>query len=287
MIPFPFRSFWFFSQVPTRPALWVFAVLVTVTACSREESHPGTVDNYYRISVEPPSGVKDPTFGWEIISKPALSGLRFFDLKLQAGGKEMTFQPDAPGDYRFEVTVFDSEGKAVTDRTYRFVIAEPVPEMEPVPAPVTPETTRVTDVEGMELPPDTAGADLAMAIDGDTQEVIQEESVTGDRIVAGPQETRKPAPPVRGSRIRRIEGKLTIQISSWPTLEQAQTQAEKLNGMGFDAYVQEAPFQESNETWYRVRVGSFTTNDAANQAAKDIQKATGLATWVDHVRVDY
>ncbi|MFQ6615894.1 MAG: SPOR domain-containing protein [Fidelibacterota bacterium] len=263
-----------------------FAFSVVFTGCSREESHSGVVDNYYRISVVPPTGVKDPTFSWEILRKPEKSRLRFFDLHIRSGGTEMTFQPDAPGDYELEMTVFNSQGKEVTGRTYRFVIGEPASETVAVPPPSPPETIQVAEVEE-EIPLDTPKTEVAMAIPQDTQEVAEEEDIPEQPSRVEPEEPAEAAPPVRGRLIGRIEGKFTVQISSWRTLEDAQVQVNELRTMGFDAYVQEAPFQETEEVWYRVRVGSFSTYEAANQAAKDIKKATGLAAWVDHVRVDY
>ncbi|MFQ6674977.1 MAG: SPOR domain-containing protein [Fidelibacterota bacterium] len=275
MIPFSFTSFPRDSRLPLRKPLLFLVALVAVTGCTREELNQGVVHNYYRISVEPPRAIKEPAIGWEILAKPPASALGFFDLLIGTDGKEMTFQPDAPGDYSFEMTVFDSRGKAVTGRTYTFVIAEALPEMVIPAPPVPPETTALVET---------------VDIEEDTETVLEETTVAAPPPRQEPEATPEGPPetvPVRGRLIGRIEGTLTIQISSWPTLEEAQTQAEELRDMGFDAYVQEAPFQETDELWYRVRVGSFTTRDAAIEAAKSIEEATGLETWVDHVRVDY
>ena len=52
---------------------------------------------------------------------------------------------------------------------------------------------------------------------------------------------------------------------------------------GYDVYIQKVVIK-TNETWYRVRIGSYDNYNAANIAAKTLSKSLGFNTWVDFVR---
>ena len=59
-----------------------------------------------------------------------------------------------------------------------------------------------------------------------------------------------------------------------------------LRKLGYDAYIQKAHFEKTDELWYRVRVGAFNSRIQAKKAAAEIKAKTGLVSWVDKVRVD-
>ncbi len=60
----------------------------------------------------------------------------------------------------------------------------------------------------------------------------------------------------------------------------------ELQNIGFDAYVQKAYFEETDEVWYRVRIGAFNSVAEAQEAVTVLKTVTGYAAWVDHVRAD-
>ena len=95
-----------------------------------------------------------------------------------------------------------------------------------------------------------------------------------------------PPAPLRIDKISKIEGRVTIQVASWPTLEEAEKQMIELQNIGFDAYVQKAYFEETDEVWYRVRIGAFNSVAEAQEAVTVLKTVTGYAAWVDHVRAD-
>ncbi|MFQ6674162.1 MAG: SPOR domain-containing protein [Fidelibacterota bacterium] len=281
-------------------------VLLTYYGCTKEESHQGVVGNYYAIAVEAPRGVENPLFRWDIAGLPEESGMAPADLILRENGKEMVFQPDREGDYTLKLTVFDRRGKKVASQTYEFLIEQ---------APTVPpeeETGEATVEEGTGAAPGTgtlqevaetlvagtAEAESLVSVSGDTQwapagkkqKEIGIEKPSGEEGVAllATKSVEKSRPPsARGTSIPKVRGRQTIQMASWPSLEEAEAQMDELRSLGFDAYVQKAYFKTTGEAWYRVRVGSFDSHDAASQAARDIETATGLHAWIDHVRMDY
>ena len=89
----------------------------------------------------------------------------------------------------------------------------------------------------------------------------------------------------RGNLIPRATKTYTIQVSSWPSLEEAQgASQELLDKYGIDSYIQRAFFKDKDEIYYRLRIGSFKEQSAAAAYAKEIQSMTSLPVWVDFIR---
>jgi len=99
--------------------------------------------------------------------------------------------------------------------------------------------------------------------------------------------TKKRATPTlsRGNLIPLATKTFTIQVSSWPSLEEAQSASDELlNTYGIDSYIQRAFFKDKDEVYFRLRVGNFKEQTAATAYAKEIQEQTSLPVWVDWVR---
>jgi cell division protein FtsN len=66
-------------------------------------------------------------------------------------------------------------------------------------------------------------------------------------------------------------------------LRDAQLFSQELIKKGYDAYIQKVVFK-SNETFYRVRIGSYDNHDSAKIAANALSEELGMTAWVDFVR---
>ena len=86
--------------------------------------------------------------------------------------------------------------------------------------------------------------------------------------------------------IKSAGERFTIQIYSEPSLREAEEKMNYLISLGFDAYIQKAYFDDSDELWYRVRVGAYDSKSDALNAAAEINQNIGVVSWVDRVRVD-
>ena len=74
-----------------------------------------------------------------------------------------------------------------------------------------------------------------------------------------------------------------IQISAWPSLEEARKHQLELIDKGFDAYTQRFYYQKRDKVWYRVRIGNFLNRNKALKVKKRIESSTGITTWLDIV----
>lgn len=60
----------------------------------------------------------------------------------------------------------------------------------------------------------------------------------------------------------------TVQVSSWPNKNKADTEVKRLSGLGYPAYIQEAVIPGRGK-WYRVRVGKYyNLQEAEDMAGK-------------------
>ena len=91
---------------------------------------------------------------------------------------------------------------------------------------------------------------------------------------------------VKGSDIPAKKDRFTIQVISKKRLVDAQQYANKLIKSGYDAYIQKAYFKETEEVWYRVRIGSYDNYNSAQAIANVVSKDIKLSVWVDFVRID-
>ena len=89
----------------------------------------------------------------------------------------------------------------------------------------------------------------------------------------------------RGNLIPLAAKTYTIQISSWPSLDEAQNASQQLlDNYGIESYIQRAFFKDRDEIFYRLRVGNFPDQSTAATYAKHVQEQTNLPVWVDFVR---
>lgn len=65
----------------------------------------------------------------------------------------------------------------------------------------------------------------------------------------------------------------TVQVGSFSQSDNAEALAAKLRGLEFPAYV--SRFKDGDRTHHRVRVGGFTSRDAAQVRADEIREKTG------------
>ena len=78
----------------------------------------------------------------------------------------------------------------------------------------------------------------------------------------------------------------TIQVSSWPSLEQARSNQLQLIEEGIDAYIERHYRTDKDEVWYRVRVGNISNKDTALEIQKQLDKISGKKSWLDIIHTN-
>tara|TARA_B100000029_G_scaffold515208_1_gene621143 strand:+ start:43285 stop:44106 length:822 start_codon:yes stop_codon:yes gene_type:complete len=254
------------------------------SSCDKPTSNFGTVGNFYSVQIQEPIGIVLPSYAWSILSFPSESNLIYTDLFIRRGGKEMSFQPDVPGNYSFELIIFNEEGLSIVSNKYDFLISKSATasiSIEPQPKIKTntneKDKTLKKDLNKNRIPNNISNIELNKK---SNENLSKKEPKLKNKVPAKVKITP------RADSIPSLGDRFTIQFYSESSLAQSKHRLDELIKLGFDAYIQKAYFQDKDELWYRVRVGTFNSKEEAKKAAIEIKRLSGLESWVDKVRID-
>ena len=283
----------------------------------------GSVGDVTVVQGELPEDTESIDLFWSITGQPDASKLSIQDLVFNNDKSEMSFTPDAPGKYQFELEIFQYGDELETQKfTYT------VDSIEPLVADALDEETDTDDSEDWldeELDDETYEDDMDEYSEYDYNELEDEEDYVdeydlGDNVennetvseenieqknnelttleMASKKEasstvnTQSTAtkPPVKKKSSRYIipfdKSRFTIQVASKKNLNDAEKIAANLIESGYDAYIQKAYFRDTDEVWFRVRVGSYDNRDTALSVGKVISDAITTEVWIDFVRFE-
>ena len=271
----------------------------------------GYVDEPITITANNPEEGQDVDYFWSLAEQPDGSLINSGDLLASDDGQEMIFTPDYPGDYLIEV-VISQYGDEISNQTFSFTILDISDK----------EISNNEDVEKDNE--DWLNEEIEDSLEQDTEKITkdsvnesQNESIQPEKIsnsnselmsnkdkegfaamiqMAKEKETdslskfdksnkvvAKIKEPKRQASIAERTDRFTIQITSKKMLKDAQLFSQDLIGQGYDSYIQKIVFN-SEEIWYRVRVGSYDNYNSAKTAADALSSEIGMPTWVDFVR---
>jgi len=267
----------------------------------------GYVNEPITITANNPEEGQDVDYFWSLAEQPDGSLINSGDLLASDYGQEMVFTPDYPGDYLIEV-IISQYGDEISNQTFSFSILDASEKQsatnkseeenedwlnEEIDDSLQQEMVETEEDAITEKPNQTEEVDLLegkqmsdkdrvgqaamgnMALEKEVKPVINlvEPAKTSVEI-----KQRKK----RASIAERTD-RFTIQITSKKMLKDAQLFSQNLIGQGYDSYIQKVVFN-SEEIWYRVRVGSYDNYNSAKTAADALSSTLGMPTWVDFVR---
>jgi len=275
--------------------------LLVLTGCS-EKNPTANVGDHVTITADKPEESQDLDFIWEWTSVPDNSQVDNSKIMKDVTNATIKFIPDVAGLYSLEVSIFQYNDEISTQSFSYEVLANEIVEKEQEDKIKTETTEEVEDavaellVENNE--PKWYESESVAA-------VVEEASQTTEVPVVGLEEPKAPPSPpspppattakpkkkkaklIRGSSIPYDKERFTIQVASKKELADAKKVVATLIDAGFDAYIQKAVFKETNEIWYRVRVGSYDNRDTAVAVAESLSSTRLERAWVDFVRYEY
>ena len=267
----------------------------------------GYVNEPITITANNPEEGQDVDYFWSLAEQPDGSLINSGDLLASDYGQEMVFTPDYPGDYLIEV-IISQYGDEISNQTFSFSILDASEKKsseikseeenedwlnEEIDDSLQQEMVETEEDAITEKPNKTEEVDL---LEG---KPMSDKDRLGQRAMGkmAPEKKVKPVinlvePPEtsigmkqrkkRASIAERTD-RFTIQITSKKMLKDAQLFSQNLIGQGYDSYIQKVVFN-SDEIWYRVRVGSYDNYNSAKTAADALSSTLGMPTWVDFVR---
>jgi len=204
-----------------------------------------------------------------------------------------SFRPDVPGEYEIQLQIIDGDDVETETFKYEVLMPEEGTPLDEAPPPflkeylasqpdsTTPGSTSIASV----TPTGESRAYLDKLVNPNAPKPTKASKPTTAPRKKTVQRAPLKADPNRAEIIPRSGSTYTIQVAAWPSLEGAQQASMELyEQYGVDNYIQRAFFKDKDEVYYRVRVGNFTSFQAAKTYAENIQKLTKYPAWVDFVR---
>ena len=270
----------------------------------------GQVGQIISIAAEENLEETNVDYNWIIMGQPDGSLLSPKDLKYKNNGQEMIFTPDYPGDYNFEVSV-TKFGDELSSQSFFFTISdfteaeeeeiedetakeeewlkESLDDYDQVEEEIEEEEIEEEEIEEEEIEEEEIEEEEEEEEKEEEEEVTPKKGTlnkTTTKAIISNKKRASKLRSARGSNIPAKKDRFTIQVISKKRLVDAQKFADKLIKSGYDAYIQKAYFKETEEVWYRVRIGSYDNYNSAQAIANVVSKDIKLAVWVDFVRVD-
>ena len=272
--------------------IYIVSLALFVFGCSKE-SPVGYVGQPVSATISVPDESEDLEFLWELTNIPSNSYLINSDIQAGSDNYSIIFIPDVIGIYSIEASVFQYNDEIET-QSFTFNIVEGF----------EADTSSISKSDQISL--DTlALTELLTSNDNepdwyDTYEdnnylnssaldtvSIKNEQTDGQKMLSTPPKRaaikKKKS---KGQSIPFDKDRFTIQIASKKKLDDAKKVAAKLIESGYDAYIQKANFKESNEVWFRVRVGSYDNRQTASAVAESLSMSQRETAWVDFVRYE-
>lgn len=241
---------------------------------------------------------------WAFKTKPSDSKLDPRDFLPSDDAEAVSFVPDVPGEYEIIVAMIDGDGREYNETFVYDVNGEAVAVDSPVaeeemtaeePAAVEPEEEKVGQKEVVEteavaeeldspVAPEKTAAAEPVKKDSKTWKEVPETAtrVSSDRSSASKTASGSSA----ATSIPGRKNRFTVQVGSFKVYERAQREVNDLKKAGFDPIIQRAYFRDTDEIWYRVRIGSYTSKTEARVKITEIKQKTGRDCWIDNIRED-
>jgi len=269
----------------------------------------GIIGEIIHVNGELPEETESIDLFWTISSQPDASKLSMKTLEFSKDKSKMSFTPDAAGKYVFEMEIFQFGDELETQKfTYNVDSIEPLVTSETEDEALAEEEDEDwLEEEYEEELEEEEDYDYAEEAEDDEEEMEESEDevyeddeeiegIEGTEIAAAeitpptvaPKSTA--AKPAKKKSPRYIipydKSRYTIQVVSKKNLKDAEKTAVNLIESGYDAYIQKAYFRDTDEVWFRVRVGSYDNRETALAVGKVIASAMATDIWVDFVRFD-
>jgi len=281
----------------------------------------GIIGEVIHVNGELPEETESIDLFWSISIQPDASKLSMKTLEFSKDKSKMSFTPDAAGKYVFEMEIFQYGDELETQKfTYNVDSIEPLVTSETEDEALAEEEDEdwleeeyKEEIEYDEDEDYDYAEELEEDEDYDYAEELEEDEdydyakesmdneVKDDEIeeteiaaaeITPPEVAPKStaAKPAKKKSPRYIipfdKSRYTIQVVSKKNLRDAEKTAANLIESGYDAYIQKAYFRDTDEVWFRVRVGSYDNRETALAVGKVIASAMTTDIWVDFVRFE-
>ena len=274
----------------------IFITLTLILGCSKQKP-TFIVGEAIVANVSSFEEDLDLEYLWEFSDLPDNSRISNSDISAGDNNLSISFTPDVSGIYSLEVSVFQYNDE-VSTQSFNFEVLN----NESLVSEGNEESNILENKDIITKNDDPLYNDdeskwfdsedvfeLVAEMEKDTMTTkpeVEESSLI--KIPSAPKKVTTKNTPVktRGQSIPYDKNRFTIQISSKKELSDAKKVAVNLIEARYDAYIQKALFKETNEIWYRIRIGSYQNKETAIAVAESLSRNRPEKAWVDYVRLE-
>jgi hypothetical protein len=212
------------------------------------------------VTAKNPDDISSLKYKWFVSEKPEESNLKLSEMTFSDDESTLSFIPDIAGYYSFRVSV-SWYGEVISIQSFPLEIGTIIQN--------SPETKT-------EAPPSTSWTEEDKSWLEDSINEPETKSVSKLKEIVKPK--------LNLISPKKNANYYTIQVAAKKDKKSAEKFMKEMQGNGFGAYIQEYYKEISNELWYRIRVGSYTSKDSAKIVAAQIRDSMHLESWIDYVR---
>ena len=281
--------------------LFNYLLLAFLVSCSKDNP-TANVGESILVVAELPEENQDLEFLWEFIDLPENSVLENINLRIGNDNSSVIFTPDAPGIYSLNVSIFQYNDEVSNQSfTYEIQSDEDSQQFSKKMAlndtiindlGTTPKDS-IQEIESKKWYDSEIAAQVVEEINTNENKKIETAVEKSPAKLPIKKSKLKTVPQRKKTKIKKVgmsipydKERFTIQVASKKRLDDAKKVAANLINSGYDAYIQKAFFKENNQTWYRIRVGSYNDKSMAQKVAIAISNEQKEKAWVDHVRIE-
>ena len=213
------------------------------------------------ITAKNPDDISSLKYKWFVSEKPEESNLKLSGMTFSDDKSTLSFIPDIAGHFSFRVSV-SWYGEVISIQSFPLEIETNFQNSSKNKVEEPNSSTSWTNEDNSWLE--------------DSIKNPETKSISKFKEIIEP-ELKSISP-------RNNENYYTIQVAAKRDKKGAEKFMKEMQGNGFGAYIQEYYKEISNELWYRIRVGSYTSKDSAKIVAAQIRDSMHLESWIDYVR---
>ncbi|MCF7805663.1 MAG: SPOR domain-containing protein [Candidatus Marinimicrobia bacterium] len=258
-----------------RQLILIGLISLLLIGCGADDRTPieqsGTANQPVNLEIQADDMQADYMVEWSFTETPSTVSLSQYDFQPINTSPQVSFIPPDTGMYRLQYAVTDQSGEEIAVQP--FVVN--------VSGRQQQKMTEEEDTTAMEQPEEST-EEMAETAEEPAKPKPSKEKASQ------PTSTRQKSTD-RADLIPRVPGRYTVQVSAWRTFSKAESVANTVKKLGYDAYIQRAKFPDTGQVWYRVRVGSFSSPEAAKSLRRKLVSESELpdeSIWVDFQRKD-
>jgi hypothetical protein len=278
------------------PIILTVILAVALNSCNIYNSYFGRVEVALGQIISPAEAASDGHVLWTFSNLPESSKLLGF--VPNDSSIAVSFKPDVIGKYDVLLTM--GTGKDATEISYFYTVVENpngTEDGDATPPEMMSDNTADTSSPNADLKNNDSndyfkqqGIERSymdkLVVDGNGDSSAKATpSVKKKKSVKKEQPAKKKSIASQKKQTKKSNGIYTIQVASYPEIENAQATSKKLlDGFGIESYIQRVFIAEKDKVFYRVRVGRFNDFKKANAYAEEMRNNTKFPVWVDNLR---